>query len=89
MNLLQIDIYEDEIFERSPKLLSMLLIDRTLSSENCQVNIFWATSNYADLGVGYQYGDQITLEAITGKNGNVIKPRAVKSLEMQQQRSRM
>ena len=41
MDLLQIDIYENEIFERSPELLSMLLIDRTLSSENCQVNIFF------------------------------------------------
>ena len=88
MDLLQIDIYENEIFERSPELLSMLLIDRTLSSENCQVNIFWATNNYANFGDGYQYSDQITLEAITGKNGDVIKPRAVKSLEMQQQRSR-
>ena len=80
MDLLQIDIYENEIFERSPELLSMLLIDRTLSSEN--------SNNYANLGEGYQYSDQITLEAITGKNGGVIKPRAVKSLEMQQQRSR-
>ena len=88
MNLLQIDIYEKEIFEQSPELLSTLLMDRTLSSENCQVNIFWATSNYANLGVGYQYSDQITLEAITGKNGEVIKPRAVKSREMQQQRRR-
>ena len=88
MNLLQIDIYENEIFELSPELLSMLLIDRTLSSENCQVNIFWATNNYANLGDGYQYSDQITLEAITGKNGDVIKPRAVKSREMQQKRSR-
>lgn len=40
MNLLQIDICENEIFEQSPNLLSMLLIDRTLSSENSQVNIF-------------------------------------------------
>ena len=52
MDLLQIDIYENEIFERSPELLSMLLIDRTLSSENCQVNIFWATNNYANLILG-------------------------------------
>ena len=29
MDLLQIDIYENEIFERSPELLSMLLIDRS------------------------------------------------------------
>lgn len=88
MNLSLIDIDENEIFEQSPELLSMLLIDRTLSSENCQVNIFWATNNYADWGVGYQYSDQITIEAIIGKNGEVIKPRAVKSRETQQQRSR-
>lgn len=87
-NLLQVDIRENEIFEYSPDLLSLLLKDQTLSTEDCQINIFWATSNYADLGVGYQYGDQITLEAITGKNGEIIKPRAVKSREMQQQRSR-
>lgn len=36
-----------------------------------------------------QYNDQITIDAITGgKNGEIIKPRAVKSREMQQQRSR-
>lgn len=88
MNLLQIDIYENEIFEWSPDLLSILLIDRTLSTENCHVNICWATNNYVDLGMGYQYGDQITLEAITGENGEIIKPRSVKNLEVQQQRSR-
>ena len=88
MELSQIDIRENEIFERSPELLSALLKDHTLSTETQQVNIFWATNNYADMGAGYQYGDQITIEAITGNNGEVIKPRAVKSREMQQQRSR-
>lgn len=88
MALSQIDIRENEIFERSPELLSALLKDHTLSTETQQVNIFWATNNYADMGAGYQYGDQITIESITGKNGEVIKPRAVKSREMQQQRSR-
>lgn len=87
-NLFQIDIHENEIFERSPELLSMLLKDHTLSTEDCQVNIFWATNNYAGLGAGYQYADQITIEAITGKHGDIIKPRAVKSRGMQQQRSR-
>lgn len=87
-NTFQADIRENEILERSSELLSMLLMDRTLSTEDCQVNIFWATNNYAELGVGYQYGDQITINAITGKNGEIIKPRAVKSREMQQQRSR-
>ena len=84
----QIDIQENEIFERSPELLITLLKDHTLSTEEHQVNIFWATNNYAGLGIGYQYNDQITIAAITGKNGGIIKPRAVKSREMQQQRSR-
>ncbi len=88
MSLSQIDIRENEIFERSPELLLALLKDHTLSTEECQVNIFWATNNYADLGTGYQYADQITVESITGTHGNIIKPRAVKSCEMQQQRSR-
>lgn len=84
----QVDIRENEIFELSPELLNALLKDHTLSSDTEQVNIFWATDNYAERGEGYQYGDQIKLEAITGVNGNVIVPRAVKSREQQQQRSR-
>ena len=83
-----IDIQENEIFERSPELLAALLKDHTLSTEDRQVNIFWATNNYADLGAGYRYNDPITIAAITGKNGGIIRPRAVKSREMQQQRSR-
>lgn len=88
MSSSQIDIRENDIFERSPELLSALLKDHTLSTEEQQVNISWATNNYAHLGDGYQYSDQITIEAITSKNGEIIKPRAVKSREMQQQRSR-
>lgn len=88
MTVSQIDIRENEIFERSPELLSTLLKDQTLSTDDCQVNVFWATDNYADLGEGYQYEDKITIEAITGKNGGVIKPRAAKSREKQQQRIR-
>ena len=71
MNTL-IDIQENEIFELSPELLNTLLKDHTLSTDTEQVNIFWATDNYADRGKGYQYGDQIKIEAITGANGNVI-----------------
>ena len=83
-----IDIQENEIFERSPELLAALLKDHTLSTAEHQVNIFWATNNYTDLGAGYRYNDPITIAAITGKNGGIIRPRAVKSREMQQQRSR-
>lgn len=84
----QIDIQENEIFELSPELLNTLLKDHTLSTDKCQVNIFWATDSYASRGEGYQYADQITIDSITGDNGNVIVPRAVKSRDQQQQRSR-
>lgn len=84
----QVDIKENEIFELSPELLNTLLKDHTLSSDTEQVNIFWATDNYADRGKGYQCCDQIKIEAITGANGNIIVPRAVKSREQQQKRSR-
>lgn len=84
----QVDINENEIFELSPELLNMLLKDHTLSSGTEQVNIFWATDDYAERGKGYMYDDQIKIESITGINNNVIVPRAVKSRKRQQQRSR-
>jgi len=82
-----VDIKENDIFALSPELLKALFKDQTLSTEDKQINIFWATDSYAERGVGYQYGDQITIDSITGDNGNVIVPRAVKSRQ-QQQRSR-
>lgn len=88
MTASQVDIKENDIFELSPELLNVLLKDHTLSKEDMQVNIFWATDNYAERGEGFQYKDQITIEAITGKNGDVIVPRALKSRATQQQRSR-
>lgn len=83
-----IDIKENEIYRLSPELMRTLLIDRTLTTEAETVNIFWATDNYADRGEGYQYNDRITVEAITGENGNIIQPRAVKSREVQRKRIR-
>ena len=88
MKQIDADIREDEILSIAPDLLSMLLKDHTLSSESEQVNIFWATDDYASRGAGYQYADQITIEAITVENGTVIVPRSVKSREAQQQRSK-
>ena len=83
-----VDIQENEIFELSPELLNTLLKDHTLSTDEYQVNIFWATDSYSSRGAGYHYADQITIDAITGDNGNVIVPRAVKSRQEQLQRSR-
>lgn len=83
-----VDISEDDIFALSPLLLSTLLKDHTLSTPGRQVNIFWATDDYAHLGEGFGYNDQISIECITGEYGNVIVPRAVKSRARQQQRAR-
>lgn len=83
-----VDIMENDILATSPELLNTLLKDHTLSNDEKQVNIFWGTDNYAHLREGYQYNDPITIESITGENGTVIVPRAVKSREQQQQRSR-
>lgn len=79
----QIDILENDILAISPDLLSMLLKDHTT-----QGNIFWATDNYSERGTGYQFSDPITIESITGENGNVIVPRSLKSRQQQQQRIR-
>lgn len=84
----EVDIKENYILALSPDLLNALLKDHTLSTDEHQVNIFWATDNYSDRGEGFQYSDQITIGSITGANGNVIVPRSVKSRERQQQRSR-
>lgn len=84
----KVDIKENDILEMSPELLNTLLKDHTLSTEDKQVNIFWGTDNYASRGKGFQYNDPITIESITGENGDVIVPRALKSRATQQQRSR-
>jgi hypothetical protein len=84
----EVDIKENDIYAISPDLLHLLLQDHTMSKPDEQVNIFWATDNYASLGKGFQYNDQIQCESITGIHGEVIKPRAQKCREQQQQRSR-
>lgn len=84
----EVDIKENDIHRISPDLLHLLLKDHTKSDGENQVNIFWATDNYASKGEGYQYQDQIRIEAITGENKDVIRPRAQKCLKEQQLRSR-
>ena len=78
-----IDILENKLLQDEPGLLEVLLSDHTTRK-----NIFWATDSYADYGEGYGWHDSITEEAITGKHGNIIMPRAMKSRDEQQRRSR-
>ena len=95
-----LDIQENEILALSPRLLTELLKDHSATraafsadevAQGKQVNIFWATDIYQKrygTGLGYDYHDPITIEKITGENGNVIRPRVSKSRDEQLQRSR-
>ena len=77
----KVDIKENYIYELDDKLLEILLKDH--SSDK---NIIWATDNYAIRGKGYYPHDHITLKAITGRNGLVIKPRVKKPKKEQNKR---
>ena len=78
-----IDILEDRLLHDEPGLLEVLLVDHST-----QKNIFWATDSYLAEGEGYGWHDSITVSAITGKHGSIIMPRALKSRDEQQRRSR-
>lgn len=78
---MDIDIKENDILERSPELLDLLLKDHTT-----QEHIFWATDDYKELGEGYDYKDCIAADKITGENGLIVQPRVMKSKETQAQR---
>lgn len=85
----EVDIQENEILLYDPQVFSLLLIDRSKSKqEGKQCNIVWATDNYAQQGAGYGEWDEITVDAISGKNGLVLRPRVNKSKEEQEYRSR-
>ncbi len=83
MHQTKIDILENDILEKYPEVLDILLRDHTT-----QQNIFWATENYQELGEKYQFFSQIETSSITGKNGHIIMPRVKKNKIMQQSRVR-
>lgn len=74
----KVDIKEDILFDLDKELLGILLKDRTSDK-----NIIWGIDDYKVYGNNFSATDYITIESITGKNGNVIKPRIEKSREEQ------
>lgn len=78
-----IDILENELIEKYPDILGILLRDQTT-----QKNIFWATDNYKHLGDSYEADSEILPDLITGENGNVIMPRVHKDKTLQLSRSK-
>lgn len=65
-----------------------IILETLLRDHSTGRNIFWATDDYAHFGTGFSYSDEITIENISGEHEGIIKPRALKSRECQQQRSR-
>lgn len=78
-----IDILENELIEKYPNILDILLRDQTT-----QKNIFWATNNYEQLGDLYKFNSEISPGLITGDNGNIIMPRVHKNKILQLSRSK-
>jgi hypothetical protein len=78
-----IDILENELIEKYPDILGILLRDQTT-----QKNIFWATDNYENLGESYRFNSEILRDLITGEKGNVIMPRVHKDKILQVSRSK-
>lgn len=78
-----VDISENKLLLDHPSAFEMLLKDHTTHK-----NIFWGTDSYASMGEGYQPHDEITISKITGANGLLLRPRAVKPRAEQLRRSR-
>jgi type II restriction enzyme len=77
-----IDIREDYLLKKD-NLLEILLQDKTTGA-----TILWATDSYESKGEKFAPLAPITTNLVTGKNGCLIQPRAVKSKEDQLLRTR-
>ncbi|EGO5824153.1 TPA: restriction endonuclease [Enterococcus faecalis] len=83
------DILENTIRETMPAILDILLIDRTTSTPKTTKNIIWANDNYSQFGhASYAATAQMKPALVTGKMGQIIMPRALKSRELQKERTK-
>jgi len=95
-----VDINESKLFLEHPGVLKRLLRCHSRFAKYRELHpddwkghedechIIWATDDYAEKGEGFSFQDQIQVKNITGKNGLIIRPRAIKSAEEQSQRSK-
>ena len=83
------DILENTLREQMPGIFDILLMDRTTSTPKTKKNIIWANENYIKHGnEAYAAIAQMRPELVTGQMGQIIKPRALKSKEMQKERTK-
>lgn len=88
-NVQSSDVKEDSIRTQMPHILDILLLDRTTSSPDKPQNIIWANDNYKGLDADtYSATDQIKPELITGLQGSLIMPRALKTIAVQKKRTK-
>lgn len=89
-----IDILEDDLMTESSDVFRLLLKDHNTSKrkegkETEYHSIIWATNDYAHLGEGYSFYDEIKPELITEpERGHIIQPRINKKLNQQDARSK-
>lgn len=85
------NVSENYIREKIPEILKILLIDRTRSSNSNSTknNIIWGNDNYIKYGEDYYNARcEILPELITGDNGNIIMPRALKDHSIRKKRTK-
>jgi len=80
---------ENDIRSKTPRILDILLLDRTTSTQKVPKNIIWANENYIKYGLRkYAATSQIKPELITGNYESLIMPRALKTKEQKKQRTK-
>ncbi|MDR1619876.1 MAG: hypothetical protein LBS18_04345 [Clostridiales bacterium] len=83
------DVLENDIRTSMPRILEILLLDRTASTPDAPKNIIWANDNYTEYDMtAYAATAQIKPELITGKRGSLIRPRTLKTKELQKERTK-
>lgn len=84
-----VDVCEDFLAKNIPKILDILLIDRTKSNIKYTKNIIWANDNYIHIdNKKYASKAQILPELITGSYEGIIKPRVLKTVDLQKERTK-
>lgn len=78
-----IDIKEERLLSIDIELLNILLKDNSSGK-----NIIWATDDYKQNGIGFEFDSEITINKITGNYKELIKPRSKKSKEEKDTRAR-
>lgn len=91
----RIDILEEEILKLDHQVLERLLWDHSREQytgedgEKHHHHIYWATDMYEKEGKGFGFFDEIEIASVTGDYRTLVRPRAAKSKEEQELRTRV